>query len=350
MVPSMRENWTKGLDAVDSEWVTVIGDDDCLCPSLLEMLDEIDIAQINVDAVSWAQISYDIPNEIAPGVPHRRPAKIPVNSKTILDNPQKSLARELAWESKFNKPPRQIVGLYHGAVKMDRIRQIREVQGKYFNLDVVDFDIGYHLSKNINRRVLTGRPFSINGHSIDSNSWAISLRTAMQKRHEQWLQENKQQDGWSTGEIEYFMKHGVAPEFFFSLPLVLWGFTRAFSKIHRLKIDENVPVRVLKCLIREAQFQHLQEDYEWYLCQVKSFAKAAFPGKTIKFPSTRYYSDFMRHNEYYGFANDTVYLDRSSVGYDYELFCKVAFGMQAHPRHCFNRRLPEEIELGKFFG
>jgi len=226
IVPSMQANWSRGLDAASSRWLSVVGDDDVLDPALIEYLRLLEPRVPQIEAVNWFSMQFDIGLHDEDGCPRLMPAKIPMGHQTLIVDARTTLMQELTWP-KDKKPPGMVVSLYHGAIRRSMLERIRaEREDRWFRFQIVDYDLGWSIAARIGQAVLVQRPFSINGHGPKSNSWAIGKLSARRERSQQWLMEAKRFDGWS--DITAFVEAGVEPDFFHTLPMAVYGFRQAF--------------------------------------------------------------------------------------------------------------------------
>jgi hypothetical protein len=331
-VASMRENWSTGLDNVSSRWVSVIGDDDVLDPSLAEFLERAENVAFDVPCVRWGQIQTDIPLTYN-GSPHIIPARIPAGRKTVINNTQSLLDKIICWDT-YPRVPQKACGLYHGAVRLDTLLRLKSLRGKWFTSNVVDYDIGWALSKRVHQYIHCERPFSINGHSTSSNSWSMYRLNPLRERTSQWSSETGGVDGWSPDIINQYTNSGLDPAFFFTIPMVVYGFTHFFLIENKINIPDKLDENFMKILVAYLKGQYDLESHSWYSDNMNLFLRLHF-NKAVNFKNDNFiFTQKSPDSIFFGYHNNDIFFDRRSCGEDYNLLANILFSLVPSAKDC----------------
>lgn len=176
-VLSMVDNWERTMDEVRGRWVSIIGDDDHIDPSVLQLIRRYEREQPDLEAVSWARMNYNWPdNRLIATL-----AAVPVGHGTHVPD-RKTVNDQLYRWSKREKRPNGGFGIYHGAVRrslMERIK--RKFSNRYFEHPTVDFDNICKVVREARSMIFCQRPFSVLGACAASNSASAQSFEAMQK-------------------------------------------------------------------------------------------------------------------------------------------------------------------------
>lgn len=329
VVSSMKANWSRAINAANGEWLTVIGDDDLLDPAVIDLISYVERDLPTVSAISWEMVQFD--HGVPPQRASRTPLRVPFKNECRLINTRQSLANALNWTSKL-KPPPIICGIYHGAVRrdaLDAVKNARPDRVSIFDNDMVDYDFGWTLCDLLDRALFTTRPWSVNGHSYKSNSFAIGDHQFRERRFQQWMREAKEVIGWPEGEMLKFINEGVDPAFFFTIPMCLFGFTnhvRLKKGLAALKLTEENVVHVF---VNACKSQLNFESFTWFKENlIKLYAIVS--GQTITF--SQGYVDIWK-DQYIGAFGDHIWIDRAEVDYDITNAANLSFMLVAKPQH-----------------
>ncbi|MDB5524243.1 MAG: glycosyltransferase protein [Rhizobium sp.] len=206
-VRPMVENWEVAATATRGQWVAFIGDDDYVDPDAAGLLKRIAAAEPDVDAVDWAKINYNWPDE------SRRPAPQAIPLQTEITRIPKSLLKQRAFQ--WQSAKQTLVSgfsIYHSAISrrlLDRIRQA--YSGRFFEHPIVDYDSAL---KNImlgEKFVHVRRPLSVLGVCPLSNSASLGNRDAADKIQKAFHQEHAvPMDAWDCyKDYPFTSRHGV---------------------------------------------------------------------------------------------------------------------------------------------
>lgn len=176
-VLSMVDNWERALAEVRGRWVSVIGDDDHIDPSVIRILRRYEREHADLEAVSWSRMSYNWPDNRAIATL----ASVPTDHATYIPS-KKILQDQLYRWSQREKRPSCGFGIYHGAVRrslMERIK--RKYSNRYFEHPTVDFDNSCKVIREARGMIHCQRPFSVLGACGASNSASTQSFELMQK-------------------------------------------------------------------------------------------------------------------------------------------------------------------------
>lgn len=176
-VLSMVDNWERIIPETQGRWISIIGDDDHIDPSVLQLIRRYEREQPELEAFAWARMNYNWPdNRLISTL-----AAVPVGHSTHIPD-RKTLHNELYRWSKREKRPAGGFGIYHGAVRrtlMERIK--RKFSDRYFEHPTVDFDNICKVVKEAKSMIFCQRPFSVLGACAASNSASAQSFEAMKK-------------------------------------------------------------------------------------------------------------------------------------------------------------------------
>tara|TARA_R110002020_G_scaffold116694_5_gene267362 strand:+ start:152 stop:1354 length:1203 start_codon:yes stop_codon:yes gene_type:complete len=176
-VLSMVDNWERAMTEVRGRWVTIIGDDDHIDPSVLRILHRYEREHADLEAVSWSRMTYNWPDNRTIATL----ASVPTGHETYIPR-KKNLHDQLYRWSQREKRPSCGFGIYHGAVRrslMERIK--RKYSNRYFEHPTVDFDNSCKVIREARGMVHCQRSFSVLGACAASNSASTQSFELMQK-------------------------------------------------------------------------------------------------------------------------------------------------------------------------
>lgn len=182
----MAENWERGLDLCSGEYVTVLGDDDALLPSTLELARRL-IAATGAELISWSPHTYWWPDTIVPWNRNLlfvdlREGAIEVESRNVLE-------RFYRGELSFDTIPMIYCAFFHrGLIDEARLRYDGFFVPKDTAPDISSGILGLHITQNF---ILSRRPLSLRGNSGKSNGTAQWARSLGAKQREIYFREER---------------------------------------------------------------------------------------------------------------------------------------------------------------
>ena len=182
---SMIDNWERTIAEVRGRWVTVIGDDDHIDPRVIQILRRYEREHSDLEAVSWARMSYNWPDNRKINTI----ASVPAGHETHIPR-RKQLHDQLYRWSQREKRPSCGFGIYHGAVRRSLMQRIKRKYGnRFFEQPTVDFDNSCKVIREAKGMVHCQRPFSVLGACGASNSSGTQSFEAMQKLVDEFYRE-----------------------------------------------------------------------------------------------------------------------------------------------------------------
>lgn len=176
-VLSMVDNWERAMGEVSGEWVSMIGDDDYIDPSLIKLLRRYEGIRSDLEVVGWARINYNWPDNRA----KRTLATVPFGHLTVIPSIQNLQERLYRWSERKHFPSCGI-GIYHGAVRRSLMERIKlKYSNRYFEHPTVDFDNSCKVLNEVKVIFFCQRPFSVLGACVMSNSASMHSLEAMTK-------------------------------------------------------------------------------------------------------------------------------------------------------------------------
>lgn len=174
---SMVDNWERTMAEAQGRWVSFIGDDDHIDPSVLRLLRRYEREFKDVDAIGWSRMHYNWPdNRINATL-----AVVPTGHDTFVAAKSKLQDRLYRW-SERNKRPSCGFGIYHGAVRRSLMEKIkRRSENRFFEHPTVDFDNSCKTINLAKQLIFCQRPFSVLGACVASNSASTQSLEAMKK-------------------------------------------------------------------------------------------------------------------------------------------------------------------------
>lgn len=251
---SMRRNFSAGLEVARGKWVSFIGDDDIIDPSLLVFLDKLENKYPSTAAVKWNTARFDIDLKTP------RENKLPLGSSLHAVSGKDSVLKQTTWPNS-NSNPSSLASPYHGAVRKDLLVKLKKKRGVWIRSHIPDYDLGWEVAYSLDSYVMCERPFSISGVSQESNSYSVRSLSSLNERSTQWITESLEMDGWGK----------VNEPIYFTLPMVVLGFVQSFCKIHKIRATvnkQNFTGAIRKYLLQQEDFQSfhfLKEEFSNWL-------------------------------------------------------------------------------------
>jgi hypothetical protein len=181
----MVDNWERTMPEVRGRWITMIGDDDHIDPSVLQLIRRYEREQPELEVVSWGRMNYNWPDNRTIATL----AAVPMGHGTHVPD-KKTVSNQLYRWSQREKRPIGGLGIYHGAVRrslMERIK--RKYSDRYFENPTVDFDNICKAVHEAKAMVFCQRPFSVLGACAASNSASTQSFEVMQKLVDEYYRE-----------------------------------------------------------------------------------------------------------------------------------------------------------------
>lgn len=167
---SMRQNWERGYKASRGDWISLVGDDDFLDFSVVDLLENIDRGCPEIEYLKWSQVQWRWPdaretdyNVIIP----LRSDLIRVGTKPLQE---KLMAFDIANGGQTGLSP------YHACTRrslIDKVRQFSADKQTYFFHENVDYVPGILQVFSTPEFLFSYRPFSVQGVCTESNSSAV---------------------------------------------------------------------------------------------------------------------------------------------------------------------------------
>ena len=158
---SMADNWEYALSQVNTDYVTILGDDDALLPNAIHDLALL-LEAHDYPIVTWAKVEYCWPNYIDPNL--KGFISIPLRNKLV--SVKSSLALKHMYE--FLLGYRHGPCIYDSLVSMKCVKQLIDRDGRLFQAVSPDVYSSLALASVTDRYLFSTRPFSINGASAHS--------------------------------------------------------------------------------------------------------------------------------------------------------------------------------------
>lgn len=182
----MAVNWERGLAQCAGEYVTVLGDDDALVPSALELMRR-QLAATPATLVSWTPHVYWWPDTIVPW--YRNLLYVSFGRGAVQPRSRTLLELFYRGEMAFGDVPMIYKAFFHRSL----IEEARRRHGGFFvptdvAPDVASGILGLHLTQSY---VHLGRPLSIRGNSGKSNGTAQFIRSLGAEQRETYFREER---------------------------------------------------------------------------------------------------------------------------------------------------------------
>jgi glycosyltransferase involved in cell wall biosynthesis len=166
---SMSSNWELALAHTTGEWVTFIGDDDCILPHAYRQLDRI-LPQLSVRLVRCDSGLYFWPNPDVPALSNY--LQIPLSRAITIHNSAEVIKRVITFQYDIGYLP----SFYHGAVHRSLIDEVLRVSKTVFVGHYPDHFPGYAFAYLAKQYAQLGFPITFCGHAPKSNG-ATGWRT-----------------------------------------------------------------------------------------------------------------------------------------------------------------------------
>jgi hypothetical protein len=230
---SMSRNWEFALGHVNSDYVTVLGDDDGFLPEAIAGLMQV-ITATGAQAVTWAKADYHWPDH--PREELRDTLFIPADD--LLFHVDASTAAHFA--ARFWLPYNRLPSVYNSVIRMDHIRALTARTGSFFASVTPDVYSGFALASVLGDYLYSTRPFSVNGASGRSNG------------------ANQVMAGLGAAESRAFFEEidlDLEPPYAIVPGVILSNVAEAMARANRLCFAGSLPLNtraVLRRLVREA--------------------------------------------------------------------------------------------------
>ena len=173
---TMDENWERGLDACQGEFLTILGDDDAFLPSTLEAMRRI-LNMTQASLVSWACHTYWWPDTI---VPWNRNTLFVGYGKQVFSRPSRhTLIGFMNGSISFGDIPM----LYNSFAHRSLVEAIKQNHGTYFPVpNCPDVVSGVLLLALTDRFAYSDRPLTVRGNSGKSQGTSYWCRSHGEER------------------------------------------------------------------------------------------------------------------------------------------------------------------------
>lgn len=156
---SFCANFEKALERAGGEFVIAIGDDDCICPEIIKLVEIIE--KSNIDSVVF-------PNSITyfwPGAIKDDEGKLVIrNCKPYIKRFQtKNSIHKMIETGNYDYQEYAFPKLYHGIVRRKKLDQIKNVAGHYFGGLTPDIYSAVSLAFYIDSIIYINYPFTVAG-------------------------------------------------------------------------------------------------------------------------------------------------------------------------------------------
>lgn len=315
-VSSMVQNWSAGLNLATGQWLSIIGDDDVIDPSVIPFLEKIELIAPQVGAVTWHHAKFDLDLE------KPREIKLPMGSKVLLASGKDSVIKQASWPNS-KSPPTSIASPYHGAVRLSVLNKIKASRaGDWFCFNTPDYDLGWTVAWMGTTFAVSERPFSIAGVCKRSNSYAVRSSAASRVAASTWNAEGGNFDGWE----------GSSDPFLFSLPFVILGFRNIFCQKNNIKVDFSFE-NFLEFIRMTIQTQENQNSFDEYKKSVIHYLLRNF-NKDFGFSEIE---RLIRPDAHFGgLAGDLLVIPHSVFNGDILAFARIAFGLVRPVEYLFD--------------
>jgi hypothetical protein len=164
---AMHENWSKGLDLSEGEYVSIIGDDDAIFPDAPLVCNAL-LSQKRCQVISTQCAEYKWPDYPFPG--RRNYLSVPMGHKVAYVNAVHRLLRDaISHKVDIGTGP----GIYRGFVERNFLEMLKNKRGAWFVEHQPDLDSGYCTLMYAEGFLINSRPMFMDGHCGKSNSGAM---------------------------------------------------------------------------------------------------------------------------------------------------------------------------------
>lgn len=165
-VLSFCANFEKSIEMSTGDYLIMIGDDDCVLPEIIGLVDEI--RKKSIDAVLFPTcISYVWPNAIKDNGGRLTIRKKPVSIKKLLS---KNAIVNMIDSGNYDYQDFNFPKIYHGIVKREKLDLVKAQTGHYFGGLTPDIYSAVALSYYIDEMLYVNYPFTIPGMCAKSGS------------------------------------------------------------------------------------------------------------------------------------------------------------------------------------
>ncbi len=158
---SMSHHWEFAIEHVETDWLTIVGDDDGLLEDSIEHALRV-ADELAVHAVRGSVCNYRWPEEGANAV---ATLSIPATGSVELRQSSEWLGKAINGEATYNDLPVIYAG---GFVNVEVLRQLREKSSSVFRSCIPDVYSGFAIASQIDGYAYCNRPFAIAGSSKHS--------------------------------------------------------------------------------------------------------------------------------------------------------------------------------------
>jgi len=164
---AMHENWAKGLDLSEGEFVSIIGDDDAIFPDA-PLVCNVLLSQRRSQVIVTQCAEYKWPDYPFPG--RRNYLSVPMGHKVVyIDALHRLLRDAINHKVDLGTGP----GIYRGFVERNFLEMLKNKRGAWFVEHQPDLDSGYCTLMYSEGFVVNTRPMFMDGHCGQSNSGAM---------------------------------------------------------------------------------------------------------------------------------------------------------------------------------
>ena len=303
-VLSMVDNWERTMPEVRGRWVCMIGDDDHIDASVLQLIRRYEREQPELEVVAWSRISYNWPDNRAIATL----ATIPLGHVTHIPDRKTVKDKLYRWSERESRPMGGF-GIYHGAVRrslMERIK--RRYSDRYFEHPTVDFDNTCKVVTEAKAMVFCQRPFSVLGACVASNSASTQSFETMQKLVDDFYRDLGNGQQIQEDDFPFSPKlPGLA--IFSSIAATTWWFCRKYG-VDNAGFQENF----VHSAIKECQTSRTVEDYKLKV-QGLRLGFEAFEGGVwaSQFNPPETFTPPPTENQVCGVVKDTLYVREAGL-------------------------------------
>ncbi len=166
---SMNENWSLAIENSSGKYITIIGDDDAVLPSLMTVVRWANNSGVEAIALS-PQSFYGWPD-----FPEPDKAGLLLLSAFTGQIEIRDSAEYLKICCDTGDKYRELPSIYHGIVHRGVLEKIRRRSGKYFDGLSPDFSSAYAIAISVDKYAFANYPATIVGASLKSN-WGRNSR------------------------------------------------------------------------------------------------------------------------------------------------------------------------------
>lgn len=164
---AMHENWSKGLDLSEGEYVSIMGDDDAIFPDAPVVCNVL-LSHKRSQVIVTQSAEYKWPDYPFPG--RRNFISVPMGDKVVHVNALHRLLHDaILHKVDIGTGP----GIYRGFVERKFLEKLKNKRGAWFVEHQPDLDSGYCTLMYADGFLLNSRPMFMDGHCGQSNSGAM---------------------------------------------------------------------------------------------------------------------------------------------------------------------------------